>query len=299
LQDGARIPVIQQTRYAQVVIFVLEYALAELWASFGVVPSYALGHSVGELAAACVAGVFGLEDGLRLVETRGRLMGALEERAVVGTMAAVATSEQTIVAALDAGSVVHPGETIGVRVSVAAVNGPEQVVVSGERDSVEELLARLTASGVTKHQILRVSNAFHSHLMEPILDQFEHEIAQGMRPPPSPSAHQAVRLVSTVTGEFAEPAEIRRTGYWRRQLRSTVHFCKGVQCIATAGCKVFVEIGPHPVLLGMAAAALLGGSGGAQPLMVPSIRRATDAWQTFLSSLGQLYVDAGIDVRLG
>jgi polyketide synthase 12/polyene macrolide polyketide synthase/epothilone polyketide synthase D len=301
------VPAIQQTRYAQAVLFMLEYSLAELWASFGVVPSFVLGHSVGELAAACVAGVFGLEDGLRLVEARGRLMGSLEKRATVGTMAAVATNEQTIQAALSTGSAVHPGEKVGVRVSVAAVNGPQQVVVSGERESVEELLARVErdaattisgngSGGKVKFQMLRVSNAFHSHLMEPILDEFER-VAAGVQFS-GEAAPSAVHLVSTVTGAFAEPNEIRGSEYWRKQLRGTVHFGKAVQCVHAAGCRAFVEAGPHPVLLGMAAASLESLS-PPQTLMIPSIRRGVGAWETFLGSLGKLYTDAGVNIELG
>jgi acyl transferase domain-containing protein len=280
------IGLIDRTRYAQPALFVVEYALAELWASLGVVPAYALGHSVGELAAACVAGVFGLEDGLRLVEARGRLMGALEKEEetsvsalltstsapTAGVMAAVSVSEERVCAAM----ATLPAASRE-RVSLAAVNGPQQVVVSGERAVVDEVVAALemqaqalalaspaaaaaaAAAVPVRWQMLRVSNAFHSHLMEPMLDEFEH-VAAGMRFS-RPSAH--VRLASNVTGALVGTGDDGETGcccnsarYWRQHVRGTVRFDAAVRSVAAAGCRAFIEVGPHPVLLGLAAASL-------------------------------------------
>jgi acyl transferase domain-containing protein len=269
------IGLIDRTRYAQPALFVVEYALAELWASLGVVPAYALGHSVGELAAACVAGVFGLEDGLRLVEARGRLMGSLEvavtsstpsssdggadaATATAGVMAAVSASEERVCAAM----AMLPAASRE-RVSLAAVNGPQQVVVSGERDVVEELLAVLAAemssSLSVQHKMLRVSNAFHSHLMEPMLDEFERVAASVRYSRPSAQ----IRLASNVTGALVSTDDDGETGcccnsarYWRQHVRGTVRFDAAVRSVAAAGCRAFIEVGPHPVLLGLAAASL-------------------------------------------
>jgi acyl transferase domain-containing protein/acyl carrier protein len=352
-------PLIDRTRYAQPALFAVEYALAELWASLGVAPAYVLGHSVGELAAACVAGVFGLEDGLRLVEARGRLMGALEKEgaavsAVVGAMAAVTASEQVVVAALGCDSAVHPGETIGARVSIAAVNGPEQVVVSGERDVVEELLVVLAAEAPSppssssssttstlsspttppsvRHKMLRVSNAFHSHLMEPMLDEFEREVAARVRFAAAPSAH--VRFASNVTGALvpvdvatltetpsatatsAPVASVCSARYWRQHVRGTVRFEAALRSVLDAGCRALIEVGPHPVLLGMAAACISAmpvsvstSTPQAQAqaplavLLLPSMRRGSSGgdggdWATMLASVGRLYEDGAVELDL-
>jgi acyl transferase domain-containing protein len=329
---------IDRTRYAQPALFVVEYALAELWASLGVVPAYALGHSVGELAAACVAGVFGLEDGLRLVEARGRLMGALEGISAltspdvataaaaattdVGVMTAVSTSEERVCAALDA--VAAPVREC---VSLAAVNGPQQVVLSGRRAAVEEVIAALEAQALAsslappRWQMLRVSNAFHSHLMEPMLDEFER-VAAGVQFS-RPLAH--VRLASNVTGALVSTGGdddgeagccCNSARYWRQHVRGTVRFDAAVRSVAAAGCRAFIEVGPHPVLLGLAAASLGDlhderqqtaspssppppppSSSRAQLLLLASLRRGVPAWRTMLESVGRVFADGAIDVE--
>jgi acyl transferase domain-containing protein len=241
-------------------------------------------------------------------------------------MAAVSASEERVRAALDAVAV--PARE---RVSLAAVNGPEQVVVSGERAAVEEVLAELKAQALAspaaaaavpvRWQMLRVSNAFHSHLMEPMLDEFER-VAAGVRYS-RPSAQ--IRLASNVTGALVstdgdDDGEAgcccNSARYWRQHVRGTVRFDAAVRSVAAAGCRAFIEVGPHPVLLGLAAASLgdlhderqqtppslqslspLPSSSRAQLLLLASLRRGVPAWRTMLESVGKVFVDGAIDVE--
>ena len=166
---------LDETAFTQPALFALEYALAELWRSWGVQPAAVMGHSVGEYAAACVAGVFSLEDGLKLIAERGRLMQALPER---GKMAAVLADEARTAKAI-AG---HLRE-----LSIAAVNGPENVVISGTEQAVQAAVASLEAEGIQSVS-LNVSHAFHSPLMEPMLDAFSKAAPWfGFPHPPSAS----------------------------------------------------------------------------------------------------------------
>ena len=167
---------IDDTTYTQPALFALEYALAQLWQSWGIQPDLLLGHSVGEVVAACVAGVFSLEDAVRLVAARGRLMGRLPRD---GAMVAVMAGEGLVQAAL----AVHGGA-----VAIAAINGPHSTVISGEREAVAAVAAGLAAQGV-KSRELAVSHAFHSPLMEPILDDFR-QVAQGIGYHTTPVAHR-------------------------------------------------------------------------------------------------------------
>ena len=149
-----------QTTYTQPALFAFEYALAQTWLSWSIEPHAVLGHSVGEYVAACLAGVFSLEDGLRLIAERGRLMGALPQN---GSMAAVFADAQQVA------DIIQPYQD---QVSIAATNGPENTVISGEIDAVQAVLDDLKELGILSKQ-LTVSHAFHSPLMDSILDDFE------------------------------------------------------------------------------------------------------------------------------
>ncbi|MGH8571114.1 MAG: type I polyketide synthase, partial [Gammaproteobacteria bacterium] len=222
---------LDETAYTQAALFVFEYALAELWVSWGIEPAAVLGHSVGEYVAACRAGVFSLEDGLRLIAARGRLMQALPRN---GLMAAVAADHARVSATL-----------LGARgrVSVAAVNGPRNTVISGERVAVEAVIEDLARIGVSTKR-LRTSHAFQSPLLEPMLAEFAAVAASvGFSPPKVP-------LVSNITGELVGQ-EIATPVYWCRHARQPVLFSGGVSALARRGCRTFLEIGPAPVLLGM------------------------------------------------
>ncbi len=211
-------------------MFALEYALAKLWESWGVQPDIVLGHSVGEYAAACVAGVMSLEDGLRLIAERARLMQGVKQH---GKMAVVFASPDRVRTKLasTAGDVV-----------IAVLNGPENVVISGAAAAVDSLVAAFTAEGVQVHP-LNVSHAFHSPLMDEMLDEFEAIASEiEFRAPRVP-------LAANLTGQLMTEAPTAR--YWRDHLRNTVQFAAGMACIAEAKPAIIIEIGPSASLLGM------------------------------------------------
>jgi acyl transferase domain-containing protein/NAD(P)-dependent dehydrogenase (short-subunit alcohol dehydrogenase family)/acyl carrier protein len=265
---------LHRTAYAQPAIFALEWSLAQLWMSWGVRPQALLGHSVGEYVAACLAGVFDLEDGLAFVAARGRIMDALPSGTV---MAAVMTDKTSIEEAI-AGS--------GRRVAIAAENAPRTVVIAGTSEDVSALADRLSAQGVASIPLV-VSHAFHSHLMDPILDAFETVAGRvAMREPSIP-------LISNVTGMLCRPGEIASPGYWVRQLRSTVQFRRGVEALAAQGIDCLLEIGPQSTLLGLARQCL----GGAAMTYLPSLDPSLQDRETMLASAGQLFAQgANIDL---
>ncbi len=201
---GAESP-LNQTAYAQPALFALEYALAQLWRSWGVEPTWVLGHSVGEYVAACVAGAFSLEDGLRLVAERGRLMQQLP---LGGAMAAVRADEERVRAALARG---------GQPVSIAALNGPGQVVISGAAGAVAAVLADLKHDGILA-QPLSVSHAFHSALMEPMIEPFRR-VAQTVQ-----SGPLRIALVSNLGGRVVGRGEVLDADYWAGHVRAG-RFC--------------------------------------------------------------------------
>ncbi|MCX6043715.1 MAG: acyltransferase domain-containing protein, partial [Chloroflexi bacterium] len=228
------------------------------------------GHSVGELVAACVAGVFSLADGLKLVAARGRLMGALPpDGAMVALQAAAARVQQAIT----------PYAQV---VAIAAVNGPDSVVISGQRAAVQAITEHLAAEGVKSHP-LTVSHAFHSPLMEPMLADFAQVAATMAYHPPQ------LPLIANVTGQLAG-AEIATPAYWVRQVRETVRFAEGVATLHAQGIDSFLEIGPQPVLVGLAQQALAHAPTADRPaLYLPSLRAQQHDWQQILTSLGRLY----------
>ncbi|MFH0729431.1 MAG: SDR family NAD(P)-dependent oxidoreductase [Pseudomonadota bacterium] len=263
---------VDETAYTQPALFAIEYALCELWKHWGVEPGAVIGHSVGEYAAACAAGVFSLEEGLKLIAARGRLMQALPRD---GAMAAV-FAEETLV--MDA---IRP---FGDEISVAAINGPRLIVISGLTKSVETV-TRTLASGDVKVVMLNVSHAFHSRLMEPVLDPFGRIARELHYAPP------AIDLISNLTGESIGKA-ITAPDYWVNHVRGTVRFAAGMETLYRKGYRVFVEIGPHPVLAGMAGMCLPPGSW----TWLPSLHRGKPDWEQLLGSLGALYTrGAGID----
>ncbi len=267
---------LDQTAYTQPALFAIEYALAKLWESWGVKPSIVMGHSVGEYVAACVAGVFSLEDGLKLITARGRLMQALPSN---GAMAAIFASEDKVARAI-AGY--HQ------TVALAAINGPDNIVISGERTAVQEICNRFDAEGI-QHKALAVSHAFHSPLMEPMLEAFEKTAGEVVHAAPR------IGFVSNLTGKLCDfrftnndpqaPSHDPQS-YWRRHAREAVQFAASMQTLHDKGYRTFLEIGPHPTLLGMASKCL-----PAQDMLwLPSLRKGRDDWEQMLASLGALYV---------
>ena len=224
---------LEQTANLQPALFTLEVALAALWQSWGVQPSVLIGHSLGEYSAACVAGVFDPAVGARLVAARGRLMQAVRGK---GRMAAVMA---------DAASVRSLIEPFAREVSIAAVNTPGQTVISGYAEAVDALTRDLISRGIDV-RMLEVSSAFHSPQMDEMLAAFEAEARSVTYRQPK------IDIVSNVTGalwgaiELSDPA-----AYWRRHVREAVSFATGMQALERTGCRVFLEIGPNPVLVGM------------------------------------------------
>ena len=265
--QGADQALLDQTAYTQPALFALEYALAQLWGSWGIRPTLVMGHSVGEYVAACVAGLFSLEQGLRLVAERGRLIQSLPSG---GAMAAVFA---------DAGRVQAALAEQGRVVAVAAVNGADNTVLSGPAAELSAVLDRLAAQGVG-HRYLTVSHAFHSALMEPVLERFEQAAGQVAYAAPQ------LDVVSNLTGQVAAAQQMQDAGYWREHMRSPVQFAPGMAAMWQQGVRVFVEIGPHPVLLGMGRRCVPEDQG----LWLPSLRRGRGQWQQMLESLGQLYL---------
>ncbi len=256
---------LDETLYTQPALFALEYALAKLWLSWGIEPDYILGHSVGEYVAACIAGVFSLEDGLRLITERARLMAELPRD---GMMAVIFASEE----------VVRPHlEGLESQVSVAAINGPTNTVISGKADLVSELAQAFEKQGINTHP-LAVSHAFHSPLMDPILDTFEDFARQ------IPFQEPRVPIVSNVTGEFLEGIPDAR--YWRNHIRHAVLFAQGVECLHAQRPDVWLELGPAPILLGMARRCVSNWRG----VSAPSLRKGHDDWEVLLDSFGELYL---------
>ncbi|MBE8517726.1 SDR family NAD(P)-dependent oxidoreductase [Amycolatopsis sp. H6(2020)] len=225
-QVPAETGLLDQTMFTQAGLFAVESALFRLAESWGVRPDVVLGHSIGEITAAYAAGVFSLPDAARVVAARGRLMQAL---APGGAMVAVAASEDEI------------AELLGDGVELAAVNGPSAVVLSGDEDAVLAAAARMRERGHKTKQ-LKVSHAFHSARMEPMLAEFAAELAGvTWREPEIP-------VVSNVTGRLAEPGELTEPGYWAEHVRRPVRFAEGVAAAAESGATLFVELGPGAAL---------------------------------------------------
>jgi amino acid adenylation domain-containing protein len=264
---------IDRTAYSQPALFTIEYALASLLRSWGITPSAVMGHSVGEYAAACVAGVFSLEDGLKLTLERARLMQALPGE---GSMAAVFASRQIVDQAI---------APYSSRLAVAAVNGPEHTVISGEPDALETVLASLALTGV-EFRKLTVSHAFHSQLIDPMLDEFE-TVAAGIK-----FSRPAIPVVSNLTG--AVMTEAPDELYWRNHCRQPVLFAAGIRTMFADGFDVFLEIGPKPVLTGLAKAGAPRADHSAPLLFAPLLSPNAD-WETMLAALLKLYA-RGVEI---
>ena len=261
---------LDETRYTQPALFAVEYALAQLWLEWGITPDAVMGHSVGELVAACVAGTVSLEDALPLVAERGRLMQGLAR----GAMAVVMAPEDAVQASLT---------TLKAPVSIAAVNSPETTVVSGDPAAVRRLTAALQARGI-RSTPLPVSHAFHSPLVEPMLARFE-TMAKTI-------AWRAARipLVANVTGERMDGGPDAR--YWRRHARLPVRFADGLRTLHGMGIRVFLEIGPGSALLAAGRVTLPD----SDVTWLPCLGRQRAEWRTLLDAVRQLYLDgASID----
>jgi acyl transferase domain-containing protein/acyl carrier protein len=222
---AAAAQLLKQTQVTQVALFVVEYGLAKLWMRWGVLPHAMIGHSIGEYVAACLAGVFSLEDALVLVAARGRLMMQMPE----GVMLAVALPEEEVEPLL-------PKD-----LSMAAVNAPQACVVSGSNEAIERLAVQLAAREV-KCRRLQTSHAFHSAMVEPILGEFTEEVSKIRLTAPT------LPYISNVTGKWITVEEATDASYWAKHLRQTVRFSDGVQELQHESDAVWLEVGPGHTL---------------------------------------------------
>ena len=263
---------LDETMFTQAALFALEASLFRLLESFGVRPDYLIGHSIGELTAAFVAGVFSLEDACRLVVARGRLMGELPSG---GAMVALEASEQEVLQALARGDD---------QVALAAVNGPSAVVVSGERDAVLAFGETWSKRG-RKVKRLRVSHAFHSPRMDGMLEAFGDLVGEMTLSLPR------IPIVSNLTGEGVA-RELCSPEYWVRHVRETVCFADGIGWLCEQGVDNFLEVGPDGVLAGMAAECvrdMRDSPDRALPVVVASMKGDQSETRSILSALAEIW----------
>ena len=276
-------PLVHQTAYTQPALFALEYALAQLWRSWGIEPDVVMGHSVGEYVAACIAGVFSLEDGLKLVAHRGRLMQSLPANGAMVVAMADVQQLRALLESFNSTVAMLPAER---RCAIAAINGPQNVVLSGEAEQIDRLVEQLTQMGI-KTTRLEVSHAFHSPLVEPILEPFRR-IAATIN-----FAVPKIPLISNLTGQVATAA-IATPDYWVRHIRQPVQFSQSMATLHQQPCETFIEVGPKPVLLGMGHHCFPQKVSDAIQWL-PSLRTGREDWSVLLDSLAALY-RAGIDI---
>jgi non-ribosomal peptide synthase protein (TIGR01720 family) len=263
---------LRQTAIAQPAIFVTEYALAKLWWAWGLRPQAMLGHSIGEYVAACLAGVFSLEEGLSLVAERGRLMQGLPG----GSMLAVPLPEQEVRSLLS-----EP-------LSLAAVNGPSQCVVAGPMDAVESLQRRLAKQGQIS-RLLNTSHAFHSRMMEPILESFVRRLEKtDLRPPRIP-------YLSNLTGTWITAAEATSADYWAAHLRQAVRFADGVNALCVRPEWALLEVGPGQTLSALVKRQLDQRAGRLVLSSLPQPQHSETETQRLLTVLGKLWL-AGVKI---
>ncbi len=262
---------INRTIYTQPAIFSLEYALAQLWLSWGVKPDYVAGHSIGEYVAACVAKVFSLSDALKLVAIRGKLM---EELPSSGGMLAIFSSQEKVAELIAA---------YRQEVSIAAINNSQNVVIAGKSNTltiIEDKLARLDIAST----LLEVSHAFHSPLMKPMLADF-HKVAETIT-----YSQPEISLVSNVTAQLAA-GDITDPTYWVEHIIQPVKFADSFQFLLQEGVDIFLEIGAKPILSSISKSIA---TNTYTPIILPSLSNKQEDWQVILNSVAQLY-HQGID----
>ena len=266
---------LNETAYTQPALFAIEYALACMWRSWGVEPSVVVGHSVGEYVAACVAGILELDDALALIACRGRLMQDLPRD---GTMAAVFAAPERVAEAIAGRS--H-------ELSIAAINSPANVVVSGRTEAVREVVQHFARDGVAARE-LRVSHAFHSPLMDPILERFAG-VAQKLD-----YGRPRIPFLSNLTGMEVTDGRASSADYWCRHLRETVLFADSMAGIGARGKHLFLEVGPGTTLSTLAQET----QSPAEHVWLPTLRRSRGEWRQVLHAAAELFVHGdALDAR--
>ncbi len=257
---------LNQTNYTQPALFSVGYALAKLWESWGVLPDVLIGHSLGEITAACIAGVFNLDDALKLVAHRGRLMqGIKEQGSMLSVQCTINIAEEVIKGYENS-------------ISIAAINSPYQIVLSGESDSINQIKQLLDSLKV-KYKDLPVSQAFHSPLMKEILEEFQ-EIASSIS-----YKLPEYDIVSNVTGKI-ENEKLTSPDYWTRHISAPVSFKKGMETLESLNTNIFIEIGPNPTLITQGSRCVADSSKG---IWLPSMKKGLSDTQVILESLLELY----------
>ncbi len=260
---------VNQSQYTQPALFAVEYAMSKMWMSWGIEPAAVMGHSVGEFTAATIAGVFSLEDGLRLVAERGKLIQLLPLG--VGGMAAVLSSKENIEEYLQK----YEG-----KIDVAAINSPRSITVSGNIDAINEFVNELKQNKI-KAVKLNVSHAFHSYLLDPILDRFRQIVSK------VPINNPQIPLISNVTGKHISKEELT-PDYFANHVRNAVLFADGISCLSNEyNIDLFLEVGPNPTLIGLAKQ----GIDKENVVWMSSSKKNKNSWQLITESLQQLYLN--------
>ncbi|MEO6694449.1 MAG: acyltransferase domain-containing protein, partial [Ignavibacteria bacterium] len=258
---------IDETTYTQPALFAVEYSLAMVWMSWGIKPSLMMGHSAGEYVAACLAGAFSLEDGLKLVTERGRLMETLTSN---GEMYTIFADEQTVKSAITG---------FESSVSLASINSPVKTVISGDKDSISKILPSFDASQ-TEYKKINVSIASHSPLMNSMIEEFRKVCSSIQYSTPS------TPVVSNITGEIVTD-KISNADYWCDHILSSVRFSDGIKACVNYGIDTFIDLGPKPTSIGMAQETVMDSG----LTWLASIKKNFTIWETMLQGLGTLYVN--------
>lgn len=222
---------INETTYTQPALFAIEYALAKLWLSWGVEPALMMGHSAGEYVAACLAGVFSLEDGLKLVAERGRLMQTMSDE---GEMYTIFTDEKSVQKVIS---------TFNGKVSIASINSPVKTVVSGDKKTLSKVIAEFDKANI-EYRKINVSIASHSPLMNSMVNEFR-KVCESIK-----YSEAAIPVVSNITGEIVTN-EISNPEYWCRHILSPVRFSDSVLACTKSGVQFFIDMGPKPTSISM------------------------------------------------
>ena len=276
---------IHEAFYTQPAIFSIEYALGKVWESWGIRPSVVMGHSIGEYAAACIAGIFSLKDGLKLVAERGRLISSLPEN---GAMATVIADQKKVVDIID---------NYKDRISLAAVNAPENILISGQREAIEEVIEIFTDKDIPA-RLMQISHAIHSLLMEPIQNAF-YDVASKIQ-----FFKPVIPIISNMSGIHAGE-DISTPDYWVRHIRQKVRFYESMLTLDKEGYEIFLEIGSTSTLSSLGMQCLPHNKGlwlqslgvnNAMFNMRPGRSKDYNDWKPMLQSIGHLYIH-GIDIN--
>ena len=263
---------IHQINYAHPILFTMEYALAELLKSWGVVPNAVMGHSTGEYVAACIAGIFSLEDGLMLISERARLINTITTK---GKMISIFASKARVIQMIKD----YPNS-----VSIAEANSPFSTVISGEAPSIDAILEQIRKEKIP-YRDLKVSQAVNSHLIDPILDEFEG-IAETIQ-----YSHQNIPIISTLTGAWMEDSTVINANYWKEHARKCIQFSQGILTCIESGYTRFLEVGPGPNLINLVKnCAPDVQKKHENMLLLRTLERDVDEWRTLLNSIAKLHV---------